>query len=98
MSDFLVSGILILILAFLTVVWVDPFIRPGIETRPKYRIFKAGVYLGTGICLLILAGIDPTMDLFMILRISAGLLLLYEGVVTVLNMHDQMKTVRRRGL
>lgn len=97
MSDVLVSGILILMLAFLTVVWVYPFIRPGIEKRPKYRYFKAGVYLGAGICLLILAGFDPTMDLFMLLRISAGLLLLYEGIVTVLNMHDQKKHLTLRG-
>lgn len=97
MTDIRVTGLLIILILLLSTVWFYPFIKPDMRSHPQYRICKSGVYLVTGLVLISLITLNPALDLFMILRLIAGFTLLYEGIVTLLNLYTDTQRTKTIG-
>ncbi len=100
MTDPTTTGLLIILLILLTTVWTYPLFRTEIRGNKKFLAFKAAVHLIAGTVMLWLSVASWNPDISMILRLVAGFVLLYEGAITLLNIHADMKTpsIRERGM
>jgi len=100
MTDPTTAGLLIILLILLTTIWTYPLIRTEIRSNKKFLVIKAGVHLIAGIVMLWLSVASWNLDISMMLRLVAGFVLLYEGAITLLNIHADMKTpaIRERGM
>jgi len=96
MTDPITAGILVILLILLTFVWTYPLIRKEVQDMLLFRVFKAGVHLVAGFVLLWIGFVNWKIDLFQILKILSGFLLLYEGAITILNVQADIRRSKIR--
>lgn len=96
MTEFISGALLILLLLALGAVWTYPILRKDACENRHYLMLRSGVYLAAGLVLLTLAASGPALDLLRLLRIIAGLVILYEGIRTILKIHTEMRRAKTR--
>ncbi|PWR69818.1 hypothetical protein [Methanospirillum lacunae] len=94
------AGVLIILLILLTFVWTYPLYRAEIKRDIRFLSFKAFVHITTALVLFGLAVANWNLDASHVLNMICGVFLLHEGVVTILNMYEDMKRlpIREKGM
>ncbi len=85
------AGILIILLILLTFVWTYPLYRPEIKRDIRFLSFKAFIHITTALVLFGIAAATWNLDISHVLNLICGVFLLHEGVVTILNIYEDMK-------
>lgn len=99
MTDPVIAGFLIILLILLTIVWIYPLFRTEIKRNIRFLVIKACLHILTALVLFKLAIDNWNLDIYHVLHLVAGLSLLYEGVITILNIYEYIKIpVREKGM
>jgi len=94
------AGVLILLLILLTFVWTYPLYRAEIKRDIRFLSFKGFVHITAALVLFGLAAANWNLDASHVLNLICGAFLLHEGVVTILNMYEDIKKIsfREKGM
>ncbi|HWQ64581.1 MAG TPA: hypothetical protein VN429_09215 [Methanospirillum sp.] len=100
MTDPIIVGFLIILLILLTIVWTYPLIKAEIKRNIRFLVLKACLHIIAALVLFGLAADNWSLDIYHVLHLVAGLSLLYEGAITILNIYEDMKKipVREKGM
>jgi len=94
------AGVLIILLILLTFVWIYPLYRVEIKRNIQFLSLKAFIHITAALVLFGLAATSWNLDASHVLNLICGVFLMYEGVITTLNIYEDMKKipVREKGM